>query len=71
MNKFKKLSALATAGIMAVSFAGCGESTSTGMNIDGTDVRAGIFIFYTMSAYYEASNLISEDGTDTTDVSNI
>ena len=47
MNKFKKLSALATAGIMAVSFAGCGESTSTGMNIDGTDVRAGIFIFYT------------------------
>lgn len=71
MNKFKKLSALATAGIMAVSFAGCEESTSTGMNIDGTDVRAGIFIFYTMSAYYEASNLISEDGTDTTDVSNI
>lgn len=71
MKKFKKLSALATAGVMAVSFAGCGESTSTGMNIDGTDIRAGIFIFYTMSAYYEASNIISEDGTDTTDVNNI
>lgn len=71
MKKFKKLSALATAGVIAVSFAGCGESTSTGMNIDGTDIRAGIFIFYTMSAYYEASNIIAEDGTDTTDVNNI
>ena len=71
MKKFKKLSALATAGVMAVSLAGCGESTSTGMNIDGTDIRAGIFIFYTMSAYYEASNIIAEDGTDTSDVNNI
>jgi len=69
MKKFKRLTAAAAA--VAVSFTGCGESTSTGMNIDGTDIRAGIFIFYTMSAYYEASGIIGEDGTDTTKVENI
>ncbi len=71
MNKFKRLTAAVAALAVASSFSGCGESTSTGMNIDGTDIRAGIFIFYTMSAYYEASEIIGENGTDTTDVKNI
>lgn len=71
MKKFKRFAAAATAIAVTGAFTGCGESTSTGMNIDGTDIRAGIFIFYTMSAYYEASQIISEDGTDTTKVENI
>lgn len=71
MKKFKRIVAAATALTMAAAFSGCGESTSTSMNIDGTDIRAGIFIFYTMSAYYEASEIIGEDGTDTTKVENI
>lgn len=71
MKKFKRLAATATALTMVSALAGCGESTSTVVNIDGSDVRAGIFIFYTMSAYYEASNIIGQDGTDTTKVENI
>ena len=71
MKKSKKLTAVATALAMTASFSGCGSSTATGLTVDGYDIRAGIFIFYTMSAYYEASEIIGEDGTDTTDIDNI
>lgn len=69
MKKFNKISAAAVSIALAVTMTGCtptiGGGTSTAMSVDGYDVPAGLFIYYTMQGYSEAVNLLQEqNGTE-------
>ncbi len=65
MNKIKKIVAALTSFSLAATMASCtptiGAGSASAVTIDGYKVNAGIFIFYTISAYYEASNIVGED----------
>ncbi|MBQ9897996.1 MAG: hypothetical protein IJM44_00900 [Ruminococcus sp.] len=82
MKKLTKFAAALTAVSLAASSTGCtptlGKGTQTALTIDGHDVRAGIFVYYTIQAYNEAVSTLSTstaadlkkgniDGLDTTD----
>lgn len=82
MKSLKKCAALLTSAVMAASLVSCGSiksaltfdgagDTTYGVTIDGYKVRAGVFIFYTISSYYEATQLISEKGDNSKDVDNV
>lgn len=64
MKKFNKISAAAVSIALAATMTGCtptiGGGTSTAMSVDGYDVPAGLFIYYTMQGYSEAVNLLKE-----------
>lgn len=62
MFKWKKTAALLAAAALACSMTGCGESTAYAMTIDGMDVNAGVYIYYSYAAFNElSSTLTSED----------
>jgi len=69
MNKLKKFAAAITSFSLAATMGACtptiGAGTANAIEIDGYQVRSGIFIFYTLSAYFEAQELIynSNGGT--------
>lgn len=71
MKLFKKCAALATSAALAGSMLASCSNTKYAMTIDGYEVRAGIFIFYTISSYYEATEIISKDGTDVSNIDNV
>lgn len=64
MKKLKKTAVSAVSIALAATMVGCtptiGNGTSTAMTVDGYDVPAGLFIYYTMQGYSEASNVLSE-----------
>lgn len=65
MKKFGKFIAAATAFSLAATMASCsapaiGSGSATAITIDGYDVPAGVFIYYTISAYYEAQQILYE-----------
>ncbi len=64
MKKLKKFAAALTSLSLAATMGACtptiGAGTANAVEIDGYNVRAGVFIFYTLSAYYEAQQLIYE-----------
>ncbi|MDD6279083.1 MAG: hypothetical protein ACI4JE_03145 [Ruminococcus sp.] len=65
MKKFSKFAAAATAFSLAATMASCsapaiGSGSADAVTIDGQKVPAGVFIYYTISAYYEAANLLYE-----------
>lgn len=69
MNSIKKLGAALTAFSVAATMASCsaptiGGGSATAVTIDGYDIPAGVFIFYSLSAYLEASDIIAE-GSET------
>ena len=49
--------------IMATATA-CGADTKWAVQYDDYEARAGIFLFYQMSAYYDAVNNITEEDAD-------
>lgn len=69
MNNIRKIAAGAVAALLAAGTFGCaspaiGSGSRTALTVDGYDVNAGIFIYYTMQAYSEAvTELTGEDGT--------
>lgn len=65
MNKLTKKAASAViCGAMALTACGCGNTTGTALTIDGEDIRAGIYIYYQMSALDEATSILSEEQPD-------
>lgn len=64
MKKFKKFTAAAVSVTLASTLFGCtpsyGSGSKSAMSIDGYDVPAGLFIYYSMQGYTEASNLLNE-----------
>lgn len=68
MKTIKKITAVTAAVTVASSLAGCtpsiGSGTSTAVTIGGHDIPAGVFIYYTLQGFSEASSIIqTENGT--------
>lgn len=67
MKNFKKITAAAAAAAMCASMAtGCtiGGNTANVMTVDGTDVNAGIYLYYAYSAYSEAVSYLTSKDSD-------
>lgn len=70
MNLLKKFAAGLTAFSVAATMAACstptiGGGSAVALTIDDYDVNAGIFIFYTLTSYYDALNVITENSSST------
>lgn len=61
MLKWKKAAGILLAAIMAGSLAGCGESTANVMTIDGVQIKAGMYIYYSYASYVEMTQSLAED----------
>lgn len=66
-KNIKKISALAMAAAIMSQLTACGENTTWGAEIDGSQIPAGIFIYYLQNAYYDAQSKLNEEGTLTED----
>ena len=64
MSLLKKITAALMSAAMLISLSACGESTTWGAKINDTELRAGIYIYYSMNAYYEAQKFLTEGQTD-------
>lgn len=65
MNRFtKKTVAAILGGTLALTVCGCGNSPSSALTIDGENVRAGIYIYYQMSALDDAITVLEEEQPD-------
>ncbi|MBR5513317.1 MAG: hypothetical protein IKV85_04940 [Ruminococcus sp.] len=66
MKTLKKIAAVTAALTVASSFAGCspsiGGNSQNAATIGEQEVPAGVFIYYTLQAYSEASSIIQGDG---------
>lgn len=60
MNVLKKCTAALLSMLMLLSFFGCGERTANVMQVDGMEVRAGIYIYYSIDAYFDALKILAE-----------
>ncbi len=70
IKSLKKFIAGVSAILIMVSATGCGSSTKWAMQYGDYEARAGIFLYYEMSNYYEATQKLKEadenfDATDT------
>mgnify|MGYP002770769520 FL=1 len=63
----KKITAVAAAAAVMSSLTACGENTTWGATIDGSDIPAGIFIYYLQSAYYSAQSKLNEENSASSD----
>ncbi|MCD7959950.1 MAG: hypothetical protein LUF89_10915 [Ruminococcus sp.] len=64
MFKWKKAAALLLAGAVAGLLAGCGSSTAYAMTIDGVQIRAGMYIYYSYAAYSELTFTLSSENSE-------
>lgn len=71
MARLKQTAALLISLMMIISMAGCGKNTTWAMDIDGYQVKAGIYIYFSYNMYQEALSKIggdsSEQSIDTSD----
>ncbi len=69
MNNLRKIAAAGLSVALSASMIGCtpaiGAGSKTAMSVDGYDVPAGLFIYYTLQGYSEAaSQLQQKNGTE-------
>ncbi len=69
MSYIRKTIAAASAAALAVSLAGCtpniGGGSRNAITVDGVEVPAGVFIYYTIQSYKEAASVLKGNtGTD-------
>lgn len=62
MNLLKRAAALALSACTLLTLPSCGENTANAMKIDGTDVRAGVYLYNALNAYSDAISLLMEKG---------
>ncbi len=67
MKLWKKITTLTLSAAMAASCISCGSSTANALTVNGTEIRAGIYIYYAYSAYYEALNHLYAYGASVDD----
>ena len=64
MNNFRKLAATGLSVVLSASMIGCtpaiGAGSRNAMTIDGYEVPAGLFIYYTLQGYNEASSQLQQ-----------
>lgn len=56
----KRIAAVGCAAALMSSLSACGQNTTWGVEIDGSQVPAGVFIAYLQNAYYSAQSKLSE-----------
>lgn len=65
MSYIKKTIAAVSAAALAVSMAGCtpniGGGSTTALTVDGYEVPAGVFIYYTIQGYNEAASVLQNN----------
>ena len=75
MKNLKKLAACAASAILAAASVGCtptiGSGTKTAMTVEGYDVPAGVFLYYTLQSYDEAASNVKTDGGDSPTVKDV
>ena len=64
MKLTKRTAAAFLCGALAVSAAGCSNTTGTALTIDGEEIRAGIYIYYQMDALNEAASILGKEQPD-------
>ena len=64
MKILKRVAAALMSFTMLFSATGCGEDTAYAMNVDGMDVRAGLYLYYAVNAYQDAMNVLKDNGED-------
>lgn len=64
MKLTKRTAAAFLCGALAVTAAGCGNTTGTALTIDGEEIRAGIYIYYQMDALNEAASILGKEQPD-------
>ncbi len=64
VKRIKKIIAGISALVIMATATACGESTKWAVQYDDYEARAGIFLFYQMSAYYEATTTLTEEDPD-------
>lgn len=60
----KKAVALTLCGAAVISASGCKNTTANALTIDGTDIRAGVYIYYQMDALNRAGQVLKEEQPD-------
>ena len=68
MNLFRRAAAAGLALCTVLSCTACGEKTANAMQVGGSDVRAGIYLYYATSAYGEAIDVLRKGGQNFDDV---
>ncbi len=75
MKTMKKITAVTAALTVASSLAGCspsiGGGSQTAATIGGQEIPAGVFIYYTLQAYSEASSIIQGENATAPDADEI
>jgi len=78
MKKSRKLISVATALVLTAVSSGCavpsvtiGKGTEKAMSVDGCDISSGIFIFYTIQAYQEASQILKSQNNEEPSVKDV
>lgn len=64
MFKWKKAAGILLAAVMAGSLAGCGENTAYAMTIDGVQIKAGMYIYYSYASYVEMTQTLASENSD-------
>ncbi len=60
----KRIAAVTAAAAMTLGLAGCGEDTMYSASSGGTQIPAGVYIYFLMNKYYEAQSHMTENDTD-------
>ncbi len=64
MSFIKKVTAVLISAVMLLSLAACGESSTWAAKINNTELRAGIYLYFSNEAYYDATSKLEEGQTD-------
>ena len=64
MKFLKRAAALLLSFSMLTGVSGCGEDTAYAMNVDGMDVRAGLYLYYATNAYQDAMDVLEKNGVN-------
>lgn len=64
LKKVKKIIAGISALVIMVTATACGSDTKWAVEYNDYEARAGIFLYYQMSSYYDAVNTITEENPD-------
>jgi len=64
MANFKRIAAMAAAAAMLSSMAACGSNTAYALTIDGEQIKAGIYIYYSYLAYNDAVQTIASQDSE-------
>ena len=66
MKLLKRAAAVLLSLSMLAGAASCGEDTAYAMKVDDMDVRAGLYIYYSVNAYQDAMDVLRDGGEDFT-----